>query len=145
MKNFKSPYIDGFTVEFYKFLWTDIKIPLVKCLNESLDKGKCSTSQRQGLITCIPKEGKSKFYLKNWRPITLLCVDFKIASASILANRVKPILQNIISQTQKEFLKGRYIDECTRIIDDLIDKMEEEDIPGILLLVDFEKTFDTVE
>ena len=89
MKNCKSPYIDGFTVEFYKFLWTDIKIPLVKCLNESLDKGKFSTSQRQGLITCIPKEGKSKFYLKNWRPITLLCVDFKIASASILANRVK--------------------------------------------------------
>jgi hypothetical protein len=47
---------DGFTVEFYKFFWNDIKIPLVKCLNESLDNGKFSVSQRQGLITCIPKE-----------------------------------------------------------------------------------------
>ena len=81
MKNFKSPGIVGFTVEFYKFFWNDIKIPLVKCLNESLDNGKFSVSQRQGLITCIPKEGKPKHFLKNWRPITLLNVDFKIASA----------------------------------------------------------------
>jgi hypothetical protein len=41
----------------WKFFWNDIKIPLVKCLNESLDNGKFSVSQRQGLITCIPKEG----------------------------------------------------------------------------------------
>jgi hypothetical protein len=144
MKNFKSPGIDGFTVEFYKFFWNDIKIPLVKCLNESLNNGKFSVSQRQGLITCIPKEGKPKHVLKNWRPITLLNVDFKIASACI-ANRIKPILRNIISETQKGFLKGRYIGECTRLIYDLIDKLEEDDIPGLLLLIDFEKAFDTVE
>jgi hypothetical protein len=143
ISNCKSPGIDGFTVEFYKFFWNDIKIHLVKCLNESIDIGIVFTSQRQAIITCIPKEGKSKFYLKNWRPITLLCVDFKIASASI-ANRVTPILQNIISQTQKGFLTGRYIGECTKIIYDLLYKMEE-DIAGILLLVDFEKAFDTIE
>ena len=144
MKNLKSPGIDGFTVEFYKFFWNDIKFPLVNCLNESLEKGKFSVSQRQGLIVCLPKEGKEKHFIKNWRPITLLCVDYKLASACI-AKRLKPILQNIISQTQKGFLKGRYIGECVRIIADLIDKLEEEDIPGLLLLVDFEKAFDTVE
>lgn len=53
MKNCKSPGIDGFTVEFF---WNDIKIHIVKCLNESLDIGKFSTSQLQGVITCIPKE-----------------------------------------------------------------------------------------
>jgi hypothetical protein len=36
MKIFKSPGIDGFTVEFYKFFWNDIKIPLVKCLKGDL-------------------------------------------------------------------------------------------------------------
>jgi hypothetical protein len=87
----------------------------MKCLNESIDKGTFSTSQHQGLITCIIKEGKSILYLKKLAPITLLCVDFKIASAS-KANRVKLILQNIISQTQKRLLKGRYTGECTRVI-----------------------------
>ena len=87
MNNFKSPGIDGFTVEFYKFFWNDIKIPLMKCLNESLDNGKFSVSQCQGLITCNPKH-----FLKNWCPITLLNVDFKIASACI-ANRIKQYYQ----------------------------------------------------
>jgi hypothetical protein len=40
MKNCDLRGIDGFTVEFYKFFWNEIKIPLVKCLNESLDIGK---------------------------------------------------------------------------------------------------------
>ena len=48
-------------------------------------------------------------------------------------------------QPQKGFLKGRYIGECTRLVCDLIDKLEEDDIPGLLLLIDFEKAFDTVE
>jgi hypothetical protein len=116
----------------------------MKCLNKSLDNGKFSVSQRQGLITCIPKEGKAKHFLRNWRPITLLNVDFKIASACI-ANRIKPILRNIISETQNGFIKGRCIGECTRLLYDLIDKLEEGDIPGLLLLIDFEKAFDTVE
>jgi hypothetical protein len=73
-----------------------------------------------------------------------LNVDFNIAS-SCIANRIKPILRNIISETQKWFLKGRYIGECTRLAYDLIDKLEEDDIPGLLLLIDFEKAFDTVE
>ena len=143
MKIFKSPGIDGFTVEFYKFFWNDIKFPLLNCLNKSLEKGQFSVSQHQGLITCLPKEGKEKHFMKNWRPITLLCVDFKLPS-SCIANRLKPILQNITSQTQKGFLRGRYIGECVRIISDLIDKLED-DIPGLLMLVDFEKAFDTVE
>ena len=84
------------------------------------------------------KEGKSKYSLKNWRLITLLNVDLKICSAAI-SNRLKPVLVDLISQTQKVLLKGRYIGECTRLIFDLIEKIEEDDIPGLLVLLDFEK------
>ena len=55
--------------------------------------------------------------MKNWHPITLLCVDFKLAS-SYIANRVKAISQTIISNTQQGFLGGRYVGECVRIISD---------------------------
>jgi hypothetical protein len=76
----------------FKFFSNDIKFLLLNCLNESLEKGTFSISQRQGLLTCLPKEGKEKPMLKNWRPITLLCVDFKLAT-SCMANRLKPILK----------------------------------------------------
>lgn len=144
MKNGKSPGLDGFTVEFYKFFWLDLSTFLINSYNHSYEQGHFSISQRQGLITCIPKEGKSKFLLKNWRPITLLNVDTKIASAT-LANRIKPVLKNIISETQQGFIKGRYIGECTRLIFDLIERTEVDNIPGLLLLLDFEKAFDTLE
>ena len=44
-----------------------------------------SVTQRQVVITCIPKEGKDQQYLKNWRPITLLNTMYKIASSCIAA------------------------------------------------------------
>jgi hypothetical protein len=52
---------------------------------------------------------------------------------------------NIICQTQKCFIGGRCIGECVRIISDLMDKLEEEDIPGLLMLVNFEKDVGTVK
>ena len=42
-------------------------------------------------------------------------------------------------------MKGRYIGECTRLILDIIERTEEEQIPGLLLLVDFEKAFEFLE
>ncbi len=144
MNNGRSPGIDGYTSEFYKFFWNDLNTYIVNSYNYSFDNGSMSISQTQGLITCLPKEGKSKLFLKNWRPITLLNVDTKIASAAI-ANRIKPFLLDIISDTQQGFIQGRYIGECTRLIYDIIENAEEEDIPGLLLLLDFEKAFDTLE
>jgi hypothetical protein len=89
-------------------------------------------TQRQGVITCLPKEGKSKFYIKNWHPISLLNVDYKICSSSI-AKRLKKVLHTIISETQVGFMKGRYIGECTRLVCYLIDRCEDEEIPGLLI------------
>jgi hypothetical protein len=48
---------------------------------------KCVT-QRQGVITCIPNEGKSKEFLKNWRPITLLNSTYKLASSCIAEQHI---------------------------------------------------------
>jgi hypothetical protein len=48
-----------------------------------------SVSQHQGLITCLPKEGKEKHFMKNWRPITLLCVDFKLATSCIAIYKIQ--------------------------------------------------------
>ena len=83
-------------------------------------KGKLSYSLRQSLITCLPKGNKDRQFLKNWRPIVLLSVIYKMASAAIAERIIKPYLENLISKNQTGFLKGRYIGESTRLIYDIM-------------------------
>ena len=143
MKNNKSPGPDGFTTEFFKFFFIDIGQFLRRSFNESFTSGSLPITQYQGVITCIPKEGKPKQFLKNWRPISLLNVTYKILS-SCIASRIKKVLPCIIHESQKGFMKGRYIGENIRLIYDTIVVAEKENIPGILLMVDFEKAFDSI-
>ena len=70
--------------------------------------------------------------------------DLKIASA-VIANRIKPLIPFIISDTQKGFIKGRFIGENTRLLYDSMHYLEQHNKTGLLLLVDFEKAFDSVE
>ena len=58
MKSNKSPGNDGFTVEFYYTFWPALGNILVEALNEAYSKGELSSSQKQGVITLIEKEGK---------------------------------------------------------------------------------------
>lgn len=143
MKNDKSPGLSGYSAEFFKTFWRQLGYFVLRSINFGYIKGELSITQRQGIITCIPKENKAKQFLKNWRPLTLLDTVYKIASGTI-ANRLKLVLDTIISKDQTGFLKGRYIGENTRLVYDLLKYTEENDIPGLLLLIDFEKAFDSL-
>ena len=72
MKYNKSPGGDGFTVEFLKIFWKDLKLLILNAINCIFLKKKLPVSQRLGIISCIPKGNKPRQFLKNWRPITLL-------------------------------------------------------------------------
>ena len=64
--------------------------------------------------------------------------------AKTLANRLKKCMNNLISQDQSGFLKGRYIGTNIRLIMDVIEYSEMYDIPGAIALIDIEKAFDSV-
>lgn len=91
----------------------------------------------------VNQRDKPRQFLKNWRPITLLNVFYKLISGC-LSRRLKPILDLIISDTQSGFMKGRYIGENTRFVYDIMAYTESEHIPGLLVLIDFEKAFDSI-
>ena len=144
MESGKFPETDGLPAEFYKMFWNDVSTFSIDALNMSFSKGYLSISQRRGLITLLPKKNKPRQYLKNWRPITLLNCDYKIAAKSI-TTRLKKVLSYLINNDQTGFLKGRFIGENIRLINSVIDYAEKQNIPGLLLFVDFEKAFDTLE
>ena len=142
-KNNKSPGTSGFTAEFFKFFWSNLGDFLYRSYLCSFNKGELSTSQKLGILSILPKGEKPRQYLKNWRPITLLNVSYKILSGAI-AKRLKSVLPKIIHENQKGFLSGRYIGENTRLMYDMINICNQKNIPGIILMIDFEKAFDSI-
>ena len=90
----KTPGEDGFTVEFYKTFFDLIGQDLVASFNTAYEVNELSVSQRRGIATLIPKENGSLLEQQNWRPITLLNVDCKIATKAI-AKRVEPYLLGV--------------------------------------------------
>ena len=142
-KNNKSPGASGFSNEFYKIFWPNIKILLLNLLNYYRENGKLNTSQLSGIITCIPKGGKMRNNLKNWRPITLLNSIYKFYS-SIIAERIKVLLPRLINPDQKGFVNNRFIGENTRLTYDIINESNTKNIDGLIILIDFEKAFDSI-
>ena len=82
--------------------------------------------------------------IKNWRPISLLNVVYKIGSAAT-AKRIKTMLPELINEDQTGFKSGRYIGDNLRLIYDMIAYLKENNLPGLLLNIDFEKAFDSVD
>ena len=102
MKNHKSPGSDGFTAKFFKFFLLQLGAFVVRSLNDGFRKGELSSTQKEGVIICIPKGDKPKDLIKNWRPISLLNVVYKIGSTCI-ANCLKRVLPSLIHEDQTGF------------------------------------------
>ena len=140
----KTPGNDGFPIEFYKIFWPLIGEFLIASFNEAFDNKEMSSSQKQALITLIEKKGKDRNYLENWRPISLINVDAKIAS-KVIAARIIKVLPEIIHTNQTGYVKDRFIGEAARSIIDVMEYTKQQNIPGILLFIDFEKAFDSID
>ena len=143
-KQNKSPGCDGLPAEFYLAFWPEIGYKLVTSLNYCLDKNMLSLSQRRGVITLLEKKGKDPQQIKNWRPVTLLNTDYKILTKS-LSRRIEKFIPEVIHTDQSGFVRDRFIGEPIRFVEDLIEKFDREDKPGIVMQLDFEKAFDSME
>ena len=140
----KSPGTDGLPCEFYKVFWKDVAEILINSFNYSDEIGKLSISQRRGIIKLIPKKDADLNSIKNWRPLTLLNCDYKIATKAI-ASRIKMVLPKLVSNDQTGFIRDRFIGENIRLIDSVIKYTKAKIMPRLLLFLDFEKAFDTLE
>jgi hypothetical protein len=96
-------------------------------------------------IALIPKIDNPHL-VHHFRPISLTNFNYKIIS-KILSNRLKPILNKIISPTHSAFLKGRSIHDNTILAHEVFHSMKQKKGNGGLmaLKLDMEKAFDSME
>ena len=99
---------------------------------------------KTAVITPLEKSGKDRAPLENWRPVSLVNVGTKIMS-KVIAASVKKVLPRTIHYNQTGYVKDRFIGEAIRSIFDIMDFRAKENISGLLLFIDFQKAFDSVE
>ena len=143
MQNNKSPGNDRLTKEFYETFWNEIKHPFMNSIMEAREKKKLGTSQLQAVIKLIEKKERDKRFIKNWRPISILNVDYKII-AKTLATRLKETVPKLISFQQTAYVKNRFIDEEGRLISDILEISESLNLKGYIVTADIEKAFDSL-
>ena len=140
----KAPGIDGISAEFYIMFYSKIKTLLLPAINYAFKSGTLHSSALRGVISLIPKRNEDTRFLRNLRPISLLCNDYKLIE-KIIANRMKPILTKIVHTDQKGFMADRRISCNIRRVLDIMTIMEQEDEPALIVSVDFLKCFDRIE
>ncbi len=140
----KSPGPDGLTVEFYLRFW-DLLGPLLLLVSEEcLADGSLSESMQGTATRLIYKKRGDIKNLKNWRPISLLNVDYKIIS-KVITLRLSSVLHHVIDPDQTCSVPGRSIFSNLFLLRDIFYYIELTDEPAILVSLDQEKAFDRVD
>ena len=62
-----------------------------------------------------------------------------------VAARIKKVLPDIIHHNQTGFVEDRYIGETVRSTFDIMDYTVKENVPGLMIFIDFQKAFDSLE
>ena len=82
---------------------------------------------------------------KNWRPISLVNADYKLAS-KIITERLKKVTSSIVHQDQTCGVLGRSIQFSNlHLFRDTLDIIDKTTEPAILLMLNQEKAFDRVD
>ncbi|CAJ0948231.1 unnamed protein product [Ranitomeya imitator] len=136
----KTPGSDGLPAEFYREFWDVLRPDLFLVFKEAFKCDVLPLSWRSGLVSLIFKKG-AKSHLANWRPITLLNVDYKLMS-KVLVNRFKGVLSKVIYEDQVCGVPGRGVAEHLNTIRDVIWYQQSRSQDLAILSLDFQKAFD---
>ena len=140
----KCPGLDGLTAEFYLSFWDEIKSLLIKVYEDSFSTGILPECMRVGVVTLIEKKGKDRLDIANWRPITLLNVDYKLLTKT-LGQRLKLVLPSLVQKDQNGFIPGGNIVFSSHTIRDILFYCKKENLDLILMALDYTKAFDSVD
>jgi endonuclease/exonuclease/phosphatase (EEP) superfamily protein YafD len=139
-----TPGPDGISNTYLKKLW-DILGPLIEAAwNDTLLRGDLMPSHKTSFLRLIPKVGKDKRHLKNWRPITLSNCDHKLITR-LYNNRVLKAIGKHISPTQTAYIRGRNIADNLRLICSANKYASAVDnVNATIIALDAQKAFDSV-
>ncbi|EYC11015.1 hypothetical protein Y032_0053g2428 [Ancylostoma ceylanicum] len=143
MKVGRTPGLDGVTAEMLKWGNTSLVPLITELFNQCLISGAVPEKMADSITILLHKKGDSA-ELKNYRPISLLSVFYKLLT-KVITQRVENILDAEQPREQAGFRRGYSAVDHIHAMNELIERSNEYRIPLFIAFIDYEKAYDTVE
>lgn len=105
----KAPGPDGYPGEFFKAHWSTLGNDMIDGVMEFLTTGRLLQQWNATIISLVPKKTNAS-KITEFRPISCCNSVYKVIS-KLLANRLKTVLPQLISNAQSAFIPGRLLVE----------------------------------
>uniref|UniRef100_A0A2N9IM47 Reverse transcriptase zinc-binding domain-containing protein n=1 Tax=Fagus sylvatica TaxID=28930 RepID=A0A2N9IM47_FAGSY len=133
----KAPGPDGFSMAFFHKCWEVVGDDVMNFFEEFHTHCKFEKSLNATFIALIPKK-RDALNIRDFRPISLVGSMYKLLS-KVLANRIRLVMESLISSSQNAFVGGRQTLDSVLIANECLDSRLKSSIPGILCKLDIEK------
>jgi hypothetical protein len=139
----KSPGPHGYIGAFYKHFWDIIKEDLTADIREIFDlRARCWNLLNSTNVALIPKK-ESAQTISDYHPISVMHSVTKLLG-KILATRLSPHLDSLVSPSQSVFIKGRSIQDNFQYIQGAVQCFHRSKNPMLPVKLDIAKAFDSI-
>ncbi|KAJ9562228.1 hypothetical protein OSB04_007388 [Centaurea solstitialis] len=142
--NDKAPGSDGFTSKFFKCAWDVVGKDVVTAVHNFFYVGRILKEINHTLICLIPKNTAAS-RVTDYRPISCCSVLYKCIS-KIIVERIKPVLNQLVSKSHSAFIPGRRISDNIMLAHELVSGYHKSvGPPRCAFKIDIRKAYDMVD
>ena len=142
MEGDKASGPDGFTMAFFQKCWSVVEKDVMAFFDDFHRSSQFEQSLNASFLSLIPKKNNA-LNIRDFWPISLVGSVYKLLS-KMLANRLRTVLDNLISESQNSFVGGRQILDLVLIANECLDSRLKCQTPGMVCKLDIEKAYDHV-
>ncbi|KAF7148704.1 hypothetical protein RHSIM_Rhsim03G0167500 [Rhododendron simsii] len=141
----KAPGSNGFPGLFYQTYWDTIGDDVFNAIRSFFQDGVMPAEMNQTNVTLIPKVSNPEG-MNHLRPISLCRFIYKIIS-KVLANRLQPYMNEIITEHQSAFIPGRQIQDNIIVAHEVFHFLRNKKVgskASLAVKLDLNKAYDRV-